>query len=450
MFEWFRRRRPVGRTLQLRSAETSATRCASTSPNSLRPGHLPRPGRLSAARILRDAERAHRTTPELAEKESLSRAAGQRSSSTRRSSRSSASAGPIRRSSCCRSASPSTRSAATPTASAAGDDAVSPHHGGHARRLLLALSSSYGETGRRVARILQADDDRQAIVEILGRDDRERRGVALAARAVGGAGWWATRSWWRGPPSRTPAATAPKRRRSSRCSPNSWAPTPGEWMPWAWRPDAFGPSRRRWRRLRSEPVGPQLVGSGCAAPAEGGIAALARACQCGHEDQRRHGGARRSPRSTGTGVPAPRPAHVSTVRRHRMPLRPRAGRGEHRAGRGAAGRSGRARRHRAEDQPEQDLHGRGVRRRSRRDGLLRCRARRRPGSRSGRCRSCPLTSVKVTWVADWSSAAAIDDFTASDDSAVSSSVRGGVGDCRCDLHDASFRPGLLGPPGAMI
>ncbi len=32
----------------------------------------------------------------------------------------------------------------------------------------LALSSSYGETGRRVARILQADDDRQAIVEILG------------------------------------------------------------------------------------------------------------------------------------------------------------------------------------------------------------------------------------------------------------------------------------------
>ncbi|MDU0368207.1 ferritin-like fold-containing protein [Microbacterium sp. NPDC089180] len=32
----------------------------------------------------------------------------------------------------------------------------------------LALSSSYGDTGRRVARILQADDDRQAIVDILG------------------------------------------------------------------------------------------------------------------------------------------------------------------------------------------------------------------------------------------------------------------------------------------
>jgi hypothetical protein len=30
----------------------------------------------------------------------------------------------------------------------------------------LALSASYGETGRRVARILRADDDRQAIVEI--------------------------------------------------------------------------------------------------------------------------------------------------------------------------------------------------------------------------------------------------------------------------------------------
>ena len=31
----------------------------------------------------------------------------------------------------------------------------------------LALSASYGETGRRVARILQADDDRQAIVDII-------------------------------------------------------------------------------------------------------------------------------------------------------------------------------------------------------------------------------------------------------------------------------------------
>jgi hypothetical protein len=32
----------------------------------------------------------------------------------------------------------------------------------------LALSASYGETGRRVARILDADDDREAIVDILG------------------------------------------------------------------------------------------------------------------------------------------------------------------------------------------------------------------------------------------------------------------------------------------
>ena len=31
----------------------------------------------------------------------------------------------------------------------------------------LALSASYGETGRRVARILQADDDRDAIVDII-------------------------------------------------------------------------------------------------------------------------------------------------------------------------------------------------------------------------------------------------------------------------------------------
>jgi hypothetical protein len=33
----------------------------------------------------------------------------------------------------------------------------------------LALSASYGETGRRVAVILQADDDREAIVDIIGR-----------------------------------------------------------------------------------------------------------------------------------------------------------------------------------------------------------------------------------------------------------------------------------------
>jgi hypothetical protein len=33
----------------------------------------------------------------------------------------------------------------------------------------LALSASYGETGRRVAVILQADDDRDAIVDIIGR-----------------------------------------------------------------------------------------------------------------------------------------------------------------------------------------------------------------------------------------------------------------------------------------
>jgi len=32
----------------------------------------------------------------------------------------------------------------------------------------VALSASYADTGRRVARILQADDDRQAIVEIIG------------------------------------------------------------------------------------------------------------------------------------------------------------------------------------------------------------------------------------------------------------------------------------------
>ena len=33
----------------------------------------------------------------------------------------------------------------------------------------LALAASYAETGRRVARILEADDDRQAIVDIIGR-----------------------------------------------------------------------------------------------------------------------------------------------------------------------------------------------------------------------------------------------------------------------------------------
>ena len=78
----------------------------------------------------------------------------------------------------------------------------------------LTLSASDGETGRRVARILRADDDRQAIVEIIAetiasddewksllalwgrrrpagdrrdhrRDDCQRRRVEVAARAVG-------------------------------------------------------------------------------------------------------------------------------------------------------------------------------------------------------------------------------------------------------------------------
>lgn len=44
----------------------------------------------------------------------------------------------------------------------------------------LALSSSYGDTGRRVARILQADDDRDAIVDIITgtiADDEEWRSL---------------------------------------------------------------------------------------------------------------------------------------------------------------------------------------------------------------------------------------------------------------------------------
>lgn len=54
----------------------------------------------------------------------------------------------------------------------------------------LALSASYGDTGRRVARILQADDDRDAIVDIVAEtiagDDEWRSLLALWARRLVG------------------------------------------------------------------------------------------------------------------------------------------------------------------------------------------------------------------------------------------------------------------------
>ena len=49
----------------------------------------------------------------------------------------------------------------------------------------LALSSSYGDTGRRVARILRADDDRQAIVDTLFSDNYPLATGALAKTALG-------------------------------------------------------------------------------------------------------------------------------------------------------------------------------------------------------------------------------------------------------------------------
>ncbi len=49
----------------------------------------------------------------------------------------------------------------------------------------LALSSSYGDTGRRVAVILRADDDRQAIVDIIQDTIASDAGVEVAARDVG-------------------------------------------------------------------------------------------------------------------------------------------------------------------------------------------------------------------------------------------------------------------------
>ena len=48
----------------------------------------------------------------------------------------------------------------------------------------LALSASYGETGDRVARILQADDDRQAIVELIAETIAIRTIVELMAATV--------------------------------------------------------------------------------------------------------------------------------------------------------------------------------------------------------------------------------------------------------------------------
>ncbi|TQJ31764.1 ferritin-like fold-containing protein [Microbacterium sp. SLBN-146] len=54
----------------------------------------------------------------------------------------------------------------------------------------LALAASYGETGRRVARILRADDDRQAIVDIIGAriasDEQWRSLLALWGRRLVG------------------------------------------------------------------------------------------------------------------------------------------------------------------------------------------------------------------------------------------------------------------------
>ena len=54
----------------------------------------------------------------------------------------------------------------------------------------LTLSASYGETGRRVARILRADDDRQAIVEIIAEtiasDDEWKSLLALWGRRLVG------------------------------------------------------------------------------------------------------------------------------------------------------------------------------------------------------------------------------------------------------------------------
>ncbi|MGZ0710481.1 ferritin-like fold-containing protein (plasmid) [Coraliomargarita sp. W4R53] len=54
----------------------------------------------------------------------------------------------------------------------------------------LALSASYGDTGGRVSRILRADDDREAIVEIVGRaiasDDEWRSLLAMWGRRLVG------------------------------------------------------------------------------------------------------------------------------------------------------------------------------------------------------------------------------------------------------------------------
>lgn len=54
----------------------------------------------------------------------------------------------------------------------------------------IALASSYGDTGRRVARILQGDDDRQAIVEIIQQtiasDDEWRSLLSMWGRRLVG------------------------------------------------------------------------------------------------------------------------------------------------------------------------------------------------------------------------------------------------------------------------
>jgi len=171
VFEWIRRRRrPVGRTLQLRSR-----------------GDLGDAMRVDFAELAPDIEtflgqaaylqlgffetlsELIASTPELAEKESLSRAAG---------------AALIKHQELValirdRGADPtqlmlpfreSLDAFRRNTHGVRPQETMLSVHitAGMLDDFYLALSSSYGDTGRRVARILTADDDRSAIVEILG------------------------------------------------------------------------------------------------------------------------------------------------------------------------------------------------------------------------------------------------------------------------------------------
>ncbi|WP_417563682.1 ferritin-like fold-containing protein [Microbacterium sp.] len=192
MFEWFRRRRPAVRTLRLRSRDEvgEATRVAF---ETLAPDVETFLGQAAYLQLgyFETLSELIAATPELVEKEALSKAAGAALTKheeivgliRRRDADPTALMLPFREPlDAFRAATHGVRPAET---------MLSVHiTAGMLDDFYDALSHSYGETGERVARILQGDDARQAIVELLGRaidgDDELRSLLAMWGRRLVG------------------------------------------------------------------------------------------------------------------------------------------------------------------------------------------------------------------------------------------------------------------------